>query len=221
MIPRAHIIEWRKEAPWIHNAQVEQDLIISRAFVEIFSNPVLKSALAFRGGTALYKLFMKPPARYSEDIDLVQIRAEPAGEIMGALQDLLNPWLGEPKYKQAAGRVRHDVNQCEMVAGSGFEPLTYRLPAGQRLKDEDAVILGDGVAERHAVRNRSVVDEDIDVFSEAVLIVENVAAQGGVLFEHRLHHGAHRLARRRRRRAGQVLLKIIRKGDTGHIRAII
>jgi predicted nucleotidyltransferase component of viral defense system len=105
MIPRAYIMEWREEAPWLQNAQVEQDLIISRALVEIFSNPILKNALAFRGGTALYKLFMKPAARYSEDIDLVQIRAEPAGEIMGALQDLLNPWLGAPKYKQTQGRV--------------------------------------------------------------------------------------------------------------------
>ena len=105
MIPRAEIIEWRKEAPWTQNAQVEQDLVISRALVEIFSQPVLKNALAFRGGTALYKLFMKPPARYSEDIDLVQVKAEPAGAIMGALQDLLNPWLGQPRYKQSAGRV--------------------------------------------------------------------------------------------------------------------
>lgn len=105
MIPRDYITEWREEAPWADNAQVEQDLIISRALVEIFSNSVLKSALAFRGGTALYKLFMKPPARYSEDIDLVQIKAEPAGRVMGALQDLLNPWLGEPKYKQTRGRV--------------------------------------------------------------------------------------------------------------------
>ena len=105
MIPQDYITRWRKVAPWADNAQVEQDLVISRALVEIFSNSVLKSALAFRGGTALYKLFMKPPARYSEDIDLVQIKAEPAGKIMGALQDLLNPWLGEPKYKQTAGRV--------------------------------------------------------------------------------------------------------------------
>lgn len=105
MIPRDYITKWRKQAPWADDAQVEQDLVISRALVEIFSNPVLKSALAFRGGTALYKLFMKPPARYSEDIDLVQIKAEPAGEVMGALQDLLKPWLGEPRYKQTKGRV--------------------------------------------------------------------------------------------------------------------
>ncbi len=105
MIPLDYITKWRKEAPWADNAQVEQDLVISRALVEIFSTPVLKSALAFRGGTALYKLFIKPAARYSEDIDLVQIRAEPAGEIMDALRELLNPWLGKPRWKQSEGRV--------------------------------------------------------------------------------------------------------------------
>ena len=40
-----------------------------------------QDALAFRGGTALFKLHL-PAARYSEDIDLVQINAEAAGPIM-------------------------------------------------------------------------------------------------------------------------------------------
>jgi predicted nucleotidyltransferase component of viral defense system len=85
--------------------QVEQDLVISRALVEIFSHPALNEALAFRGGTALYKLHLKPPARYSEDIDLVQIKAEPAGPMMDALHSVLDPWLGKPKRKQSEGRV--------------------------------------------------------------------------------------------------------------------
>ena len=34
---------------------MEQDLIISRALVDLFSHPLLSSALAFRGGTALYE----------------------------------------------------------------------------------------------------------------------------------------------------------------------
>jgi hypothetical protein len=57
VIPRDYITEWRSEVPWIRNDQVEQDLVISRALVEIFSNPLLQDALAFRGGTALYKLY--------------------------------------------------------------------------------------------------------------------------------------------------------------------
>ena len=105
MIPRDYITEWRKEAPWAQDLQVEQDLVISRALVEIFSNPVLKKALAFRGGTAIYKLHLKPPARYSEDIDLVQVRAEAAGVLMEALREILDPWLGKPAWKQSEGRV--------------------------------------------------------------------------------------------------------------------
>ncbi len=70
----------------------------------MFSNQTLHDALAFRGGTALFKLHL-PAARYSEDIDLVQVNAEPAGPVMKALHEVLNPWLGEPKYKQTNARV--------------------------------------------------------------------------------------------------------------------
>lgn len=92
MIPRDYITEWRAHAPWVQDFQVEQDLVISRALVEIFSHPMLREALALRGGTALYKLHMKPPARYSEDIDLVQTEAEPAGPMMAALREVLDQW---------------------------------------------------------------------------------------------------------------------------------
>lgn len=68
MIPRDYISAWRSEAPWVQDFQVEQDLVISRALVAIFSHPILRNALAFRGGTALYKLHLRPAARYSEDI---------------------------------------------------------------------------------------------------------------------------------------------------------
>lgn len=91
MIPRDFITAWRAEVPWIPDFQVEQDLVISRALVEIFSHPVLSKALAFRGGTALNKLYLKPPARYSEDIDLVQVEAGPAGPLLDELRKILDP----------------------------------------------------------------------------------------------------------------------------------
>ncbi len=72
MIPKDFITEWRDRAPWVLDRQVEQDLVISRALVELFSRAPIADALAFRGGTALYKLHITPAARYSEDIDLVQ-----------------------------------------------------------------------------------------------------------------------------------------------------
>ncbi len=104
MIARDYIIEWGKNVPWVESLHIEQDLIISRALVEIFNHPKLSSSLAFRGGTALYKLFISPPMRYSEDIDLVQIQAGNIGEIMGAIKEVVNPILGNPKWKLSEGR---------------------------------------------------------------------------------------------------------------------
>lgn len=105
MIPRAHITAWRRTAPWSSDAQVEQDLVISRALVEIYSDSVLSSLLAFRGGTALHKLYLSPASRYSEDIDLVQIEAGAIGAVINALRSRLDHWLGEPRRKQSEGRM--------------------------------------------------------------------------------------------------------------------
>jgi predicted nucleotidyltransferase component of viral defense system len=104
MIPLDFITAWRTHAPWPQLSQVEQDLIICRALVELYSHPLLAENLAFRGGTALFKLHLSP-ARYSEDIDLVQMKSGPIGPVMDAVQEQLNPWLGIPKRKQSEGRV--------------------------------------------------------------------------------------------------------------------
>lgn len=45
MIPKDYITEWRREAPWVEDFQVEQDLVISRALVELFSHPTINDAL--------------------------------------------------------------------------------------------------------------------------------------------------------------------------------
>lgn len=105
MIPKDFITEWRAQAPWITDRQVEQDLLISRALVELFSRPAIASTLAFRGGTALYKLHFTPAARYSEDIDLVQTQKGSIGPVLDAIHEALDGWLGEPKWKQSEGRV--------------------------------------------------------------------------------------------------------------------
>ncbi len=104
MIPKAYISEWRQHAPWPEDYQVEQDLIISKAIVDIFNHPEIGRQLAFRGGTALFKMHL-PASRYSEDIDLVQVHPGPIGAILDSLKAQLNPWLGEPGRKQSEGRV--------------------------------------------------------------------------------------------------------------------
>jgi len=145
VIPRDHISEWRNRAPWNEDFQVEQDLIISRALTEIFSDHVLAKALAFRGGTALYKLYLSPPARYSEDIDLVQVDPSPAGPVMDRLRSVLDPWLGEARWKQSRGRVtfnyrfwsedtpamrlrlKVEINTREHFAALGYPKVVFRV----------------------------------------------------------------------------------------------
>ena len=126
MIPKYLITEWTERHPWPLQNQVEQDLLISRVLVELFSDPHIAASLAFRGGTALYKLFLTPAPRYSEDIDLVQVNAEPIGETMDRIRSILDPLLGKPKRK----------------LGRGLTTITYRYlseeapPINLRLKLE-------------------------------------------------------------------------------------
>jgi len=99
MIPEIFIQQWRKHAKWQNLVQVEQDLIISRTLVDLYNHPHIQNALVFRGGTALNKLFIKPGARYSEDIDFTQKRAEAIGSTIDTIRESLKPWLGDPAWK--------------------------------------------------------------------------------------------------------------------------
>jgi predicted nucleotidyltransferase component of viral defense system len=133
---------------------VEQDLVLSRAVVELFRHPLLADSMAFRGGTALHKLFLAKPGRYSEDIDLVQLDAGPIGSLLDAVRRVLDPWLGEPKRKRSHGgatllyrfettarpvqrrRLKVEVNTREHVAVLGSFWIVaaprFRAPSSRR-----------------------------------------------------------------------------------------
>lgn len=102
MIPTLNVVAWSQIAPWAEPRQIEQDLIISRAIVELFSDPVLADNLRFRGGTALNKLHFPQALRYSEDIDLVRTSTGPIGPILDRIRELLQPWLGQANYAASA-----------------------------------------------------------------------------------------------------------------------
>lgn len=142
MISRAYIMEWRQHVPWQNMWQVEQDLLISKALQDIYNHPGLKEALAFRGGTALNKLFLKPAFRYSEDIDLVQVSASPIGETLQTLRSVLS-WLGDPKYSSSHQmatltykgvsedglnlKIKVEVNTREHFAVLGWQKVVYPM----------------------------------------------------------------------------------------------
>ena len=93
MIPEYFVRSWASQAPWPRNELVEQDMIICRALIAIFSDPFLAEHLAFRGGTALHKLYLSPQPRYSEDIDLVQIHAAPSSRFWTTSVKLWPFWV--------------------------------------------------------------------------------------------------------------------------------
>jgi len=119
--------------------------VLSRALVEMFRRPTLAGGAALRGGTALHKLYFDPPARYSEDLDLVQRDAGPIGPLVDEIRLALDPWLGEPKWKVGQGRftltyrfettfqpvvpmrVKVEVHTREHFAACGFRNSTFSV----------------------------------------------------------------------------------------------
>jgi len=88
MIPYDTITAWGVSHPWLTREQIEQDLLLSKAICEIYTNELLAGELVFRGGTALHKLILRQPYRYSEDLDFVRSSAGGIGDIMKELTDL-------------------------------------------------------------------------------------------------------------------------------------
>ena len=130
MIPTQNIVAWGNVVPWPEQRQVEQDLIISRALVEIFSDDMLRDAVRFRGGTALNKLHFPKPVRYSEDIDLVRTSGGPIGPLLDGLRVVLEPWLGRARFDQSpvAPKFRFRVDAED---GSGV-PIRLKVEINTR-----------------------------------------------------------------------------------------
>ncbi|MGL4242480.1 MAG: nucleotidyl transferase AbiEii/AbiGii toxin family protein, partial [Beijerinckiaceae bacterium] len=129
MIPALDIVAWGNTVPWAEQRQVEQDLIISRAIVAIFSDTTLSRELRFRGGTALNKLHFAAPLRYSEDIDLVRTSAGPIGPILDGVRSALEPWLGRANFDQSpvAPKLRFRAE-----AEAGGPPIRLKIEINTR-----------------------------------------------------------------------------------------
>lgn len=105
MISKGLIDHWSQLVPWRFNEFIEQDLILTRLLIQLYSNTTIAESLVFRGGTALHKLFLNKPLRYSEDLDFVQIKAGKIGPILSEIRDTLNPiFPDKPRYEAHEGR---------------------------------------------------------------------------------------------------------------------
>ncbi len=122
MIPATAITAWGVLRPWPTPAQVEQDLLLSRAICAIASDDYLGEELVFRGGTALHKLHLDQPFRYSEDLDYVR---RTGGGIALVTQALTR--LGESLGFEVRTRVgEHPKAYWRTTADSGV-PLRIKI----------------------------------------------------------------------------------------------
>lgn len=97
MLTRQDVLAHQADVPWADPCQVEQDLLLCLAMRAIFGDPFLSKQVAMRGGTVLHKVHLAPPARYSEDIDLVAVGERPEDHIRKALLRVLRPVLGKER----------------------------------------------------------------------------------------------------------------------------
>lgn len=216
MIPQAEVISWRDKAPWSTDAQVEQDLVLSRALIEIFSEDALRKQLAFRGGTALNKIILPTPARYSEDIDLVQIEASPIGETIDLLRKRLDPWLGQPKRGFNEGRatliyrfsseippvtnlrLKIEINTREHFTVLGYK--THKLSLKSRWFSGQAEIFSYALEEMLGTKLRALYQrkKGRDIFDIAVSVKHFPKLSKETVvkcFQKYMEHGGHKVSR--------------------------
>jgi predicted nucleotidyltransferase component of viral defense system len=171
MIPRNYLLEWSGVVPWIDLQQVEQDLLITTTLITLYTDPVLKETFAFRGGTALNKLIFKPAFRYSEDIDLVQIKPGPIGELINRMRQILSPLLGDHlNFDRARGgatliykllseenlplRLKIEINTREHFTVLGFQD--YPFESNSSWKPGSAVVKSYAVEELLGTKLRAL-----------------------------------------------------------------
>jgi predicted nucleotidyltransferase component of viral defense system len=172
MIPALNIVAWGNVVPWADQRQIEQDLIISRAIIEIFSDPSLAEALRFRGGTALNKLHFPAPLRYSEDIDLVRTAAGPIGPVLDGIRRVLEPWLGRAAFDQSpvAPKLRFRVGAEDPATTA---PIRLKVEINTR----EIVAMGGPLAVPFAVENPWFSGSaDIATFSREEMLATKLRA---------------------------------------------
>ncbi len=155
MIPitRQDILAHQAIVPWSAQYQVEQDLLLCRAMTALFDDSFLSSQIAMRGGTLLHKAHLAPPARYSEDIDLVVVGSRPAEHIRRAVRRVLAEVLGMPKasvWDTITLAIRNTVKPSRVLR------MTYSVRSIMEPSRSLDIVIEANVTERQP--HRSVVE---------------------------------------------------------------
>lgn len=151
------VLAHQAAVPWPSALQVEQDLLLCRSMHAIFSDAFLREHVALRGGTVLHKVHLAPPARYSEDLDLVATSARPEAHLRKALTRVLGEVLGKPA-RSAWGALSLAVRNAarpSRVLRSTYDVASVAEP-GRTVR----IVVETNVTERHS--HRGIVAKDFE-----------------------------------------------------------
>jgi predicted nucleotidyltransferase component of viral defense system len=144
-LTRRDVLVHQATVPWPSQLQVEQDLLLCRAMAALFTDAFLHTQVAMRGGTLLHKVHLAPPARYSEDIDLVVFGERPEDHIRRALRRVLGDVLGRPKtsvWGAISLAIRNTVKPSRVLR------LTYSVSSVMEAGASLAIVVEANVTER-------------------------------------------------------------------------
>lgn len=146
---RRDVIAHQSVVPWPNQFQVEQDLLLCRAMAALFEDSFLQGQIAMRGGTLLHKVYLPPPSRYSEDIDLVVVGHRPEGHIRKSLNRVLHDVLGRPKLS-VWGNLKLAIRNT--VKPSRVLRMTYAIPSLVETRRTLEIVIEANVTERKPYR---------------------------------------------------------------------
>jgi len=169
MLTRQDVLAHQGHVPWPSLRQVEQDLLLSQAMLAIFGDAFLKPELAMRGGTVLHKVHLAPPARYSEDIDLVAVGKRPGEHLRAGLKRVLLPVLGKHKrdaWEEVKLAVRNAARPSRILR------LAYEVVPAAEPGPPLAVVVEVNVTERAPYR--PVVERPFELPFRGGVVAEQV-----------------------------------------------
>jgi len=162
---------------------LQQDYILSWLLVGIFQNPLLKSSLIFKGGTALKKCFFGD-YRFSEDLDFSTTEKCPSGKIL--LEAMADSVKHAEKQMEAYGiqlhlkkyeeKQPHPQGQEAFIIAAQFpwqsQPLTKTMVEISR--DEHIVL--SPVSKQLLHEYGEPIDQNIPVYALEEIILEKLRA---------------------------------------------
>lgn len=159
------VLSHQAHTPWPNLRQVEQDLLLCRAIAAIFDDSFLHAQVTMRGGTVLHKLHLSPPARFSEDVDLVVCGDRPEEHIRKALRRVLAPVLGTPRtsvWEAISLAVRNAVRPSRVLK------MTYAVPSLSTPGAVLTVVVEANVTERSSHRPLVEIPFEVPFREDAV-----------------------------------------------------